>query len=86
MTIHKSKGLEFNTVFVIGCNEGIIPGYSTRINDIEEDRRVFYVAMTRAKQNLYLLSSKVHFITGRTLKLKPSQFLYESNIRSRRLE
>lgn len=86
MTIHKSKGLEFNTVFVIGCNEGIIPGYSTRINDIEEDRRVFYVAMTRAKQNLFLLDSKVHYVNGRTLKLKPSQFLYESNIRSRSLE
>ena len=86
MTIHKSKGLEFNTVFVIGCNEGILPGYSTRINDIEEDRRVFYVAMTRAKQNLFLLDSKVHYVNGRTLKLKPSQFLYESSIRNRWFE
>jgi len=42
--------------------------------------------MTRAKQNLFLLDSKVHYVNGRTLKLKPSQFLYESNIRSRRLE
>ena len=80
MTIHKSKGLEFNTVFIIGCNDGIIPGFSKKSKDIEEDRRVFYVAMTRAKQNLFLYSSQIHFVNGQQFKLKPSQFLTETGI------
>ena len=80
MTIHKSKGLEFNTVFVIGCNDGILPGFSKKTNDIEEDRRVFYVAITRAKQNLFLYSSHIHYINGQQFKLKPSQFLAEAGI------
>ena len=80
MTIHKSKGLEFNTVFVIGCNDGILPGFSKKTNDVEEDRRVFYVAITRAKQNLFLYSSHIHYINGQQLKLKPSQFLVEAGI------
>jgi len=80
MTIHKSKGLEFNTVFVVGCNEGILPGFSKRDKDLEEDRRVFYVAITRAKQRLYLYCSVVHYINGQIFKMKPSQFLLEAGI------
>lgn len=75
MTIHKSKGLEFNTVFIVGCNDGIIP--STSKVDLEEDRRVFYVAMTRARQNLFLYSSAYHYVNGKTMKYKPSQFIKE---------
>ncbi len=81
LTIHKSKGLEFNTVFIIGCNDGIIPGYSKRDKDLEEDRRVFYVAITRAKQNLFLYSSQVHYVNGQLFKLKPSSFLEEAGIK-----
>nr|MCR5786528.1 ATP-dependent helicase [Acholeplasmatales bacterium] len=80
MTIHKSKGLEFNTVFIIGCNDGILPGYSKDNKELEEDRRVFYVAITRAKQNLFLYSSEIHFANGRQYKYKPSQFIYESGL------
>ena len=80
MTIHKSKGLEFNTVFIVGCNDGILPGFSRKNKDLEEDRRVFYVAMTRAKQNLFLYSSQIHFVNGQQFKLKPSQFLTEAGI------
>lgn len=81
LTIHKSKGLEFDTVFVIGCNEGILPGFSKRDKDLEEDRRVFYVAITRAKQRLYLYCSVVHYINGQIFKMKPSQFLLEAGIK-----
>ena len=54
MTIHASKGLEFNTVFIIGVNEGLIP-YKRSIKDnLEEERRLLYVAMTRAKKTLFI--------------------------------
>jgi len=68
MTIHLAKGLEFETVFLIGCSEGLLPhqlSYGTPA-ELEEERRLMYVAMTRAKQNLFL--SFFHF---------PSRFIYE---------
>ncbi|MEK9186352.1 MAG: UvrD-helicase domain-containing protein [Patescibacteria group bacterium] len=56
MTIHLAKGLEFDNVFVAGCNEGILPHQMSygSMNDTEEERRLMYVAMTRARKNLYL--------------------------------
>lgn len=81
LTIHKSKGLEFEVVFVIGFNEGILPGYYKVGADLEEERRLGYVAMTRAKQQLYLYCSIVHFINGNISKLKPSSFLVEAGIK-----
>ena len=56
MTIHLAKGLEFDEVFIIGCNEGLLPHQMSYHNneEIEEERRLMYVAMTRAKKNLYL--------------------------------
>lgn len=54
MTIHKSKGLEFPVVFVIGCSDGLIPHYKT--NDINDEKRLMYVAITRAEKELYLSS------------------------------
>ena len=72
LTIHKSKGLEFNTVFVIGCNEGILPGFSKRDKDLEEDRRVFYVAITRAKQRLYISAPQMEKSFGKDVKTVPS--------------
>ena len=58
LTIHQSKGLEFKAVFIIGLNEGILP-----MDDIEEERRLFYVAMTRAKRHLYLLVNTQHKVS-----------------------
>lgn len=80
LTIHKAKGLEFEIVFVIGFNEGILPGYSKKGVEREEERRLGYVAITRAKQQLYLSSAIVHFINGKMTKLKPSSFLSEAKI------
>lgn len=74
-TVHESKGLEFNTVFVVGLNEGVFP--DTKISallDIEEERRLMYVAITRAKQNLFLVSFE---FSQDGQKLKPSRFLKE---------
>ena len=58
LTIHKAKGLEFKVVFIIGCNEGILPMKNA---DIEEERRLMYVAMTRAK--VYVFLSSIESIT-----------------------
>ena len=74
MTMHSSKGLEFSVVFVIDVNEGVIPYKKAVLNaDLEEERRMFYVAMTRAKEKLYL------FHTGERYhkKAEPSRFLEE---------
>ena len=55
-TMHSSKGLEYDTVFIIDANEGITPHKKAVFDvDIEEERRMFYVAMTRAKKKLYIL-------------------------------
>lgn len=80
LTIHKAKGLEFEIVFVVGLNEGILPGYKSKGKDLEEERRLAYVAMTRAKSHLYLYCSIIHFINGNIVKMKPSSFLVEAGI------
>ena len=54
MTIHSAKGLEYKCVFIIGLEEGIFPlVYKNKTADIEEERRLFYVALTRAKEKVY---------------------------------
>jgi len=78
MTVHAAKGLEFNTVFVGGMEEGLFPhqgmgGESDR--DEEEERRLFYVAMTRAKELLYLTLARVRKIYGSDTYAEPSSFL-----------
>lgn len=74
MTFHGAKGLEFNNVFIIDANEGMTPYSKAGITeDIEEERRMFYVAMTRAKERLYILSSKERF----SRKLETSRFVKE---------
>jgi len=55
MTIHQAKGLEYKIVIIAGCNNGLIPSSKT---NLDEERRVFYVAITRAKERLYLLSGR----------------------------
>ncbi len=74
-TVHESKGLEFKTVFIVGLNEGVFPDTKTgALLDIEEERRLMYVAITRAKQNLFLVSFE---FSQNGTKLKPSRFLKE---------
>ncbi|MFH0976598.1 MAG: UvrD-helicase domain-containing protein [Spirochaetota bacterium] len=78
LTIHASKGLEFNTVFIPGCEEGVIPfelfGKKNE-REIAEEERLFYVGMTRTKKNLYLTFSKKRLIRGRLLTQKKSRLL-----------
>ncbi len=75
MTIHQAKGLEFKVVIIAGCNEGIIPSFKSSKNEIEEERRIFYVAITRAKERLYLLSADKRLVNGKYQYFKPSTFL-----------
>lgn len=79
MTIHSAKGLEFPTVFLSGLEEGLFPG-PRAVNseeDIEEERRLCYVAITRAKQRLYITKTTSRTIYGRTTPTIPSRFFTE---------
>ncbi len=76
MTLHAAKGLEFDAVFIIGCEEGIIPLALDRMTgDPEEERRVFYVGMTRAKRRLYLVSAERRMLYGERRQFPVSRFL-----------
>lgn len=77
MTMHASKGLEFQCVFIVGCEEGIIPYslYKQNKTNIDEERRLMYVAMTRAKKYLYLTHVDKRMMRGKPLEMKRSQFL-----------
>ena len=79
MTTHSSKGLEFPIVFVIGLEEGLFPHSRALINpsELEEERRLCYVAITRAKKHLILTHTKYRNIFGRTEVNLPSRFLSE---------
>ena len=81
MTLHAAKGLEFENVFIIGLEEGILPheraNFSEEEDELEEERRLFFVGMTRAKSSLYISFAKYRTIRGQTLRSIPSQFLYE---------
>jgi DNA helicase-2/ATP-dependent DNA helicase PcrA len=76
MTLHASKGLEFPVVFIVGCEEGLLPYQrSDETPDIEEERRLFYVGMTRAQQRLILTHTKSRYLFGQPLNNPPSRFL-----------
>ncbi len=79
MTLHASKGLEFPVVFIPGMEEGIFPGMQSMYDsaEIEEERRLAYVGITRAKQKLYLLNTRSRIIFGATKFNLPSRFLNE---------
>ncbi len=79
MTIHSAKGLEFPLVYVVGMEEGIFPGTSAMYEpeDMEEERRLCYVAMTRAKEHLTLTNARQRMLYGRTTTNKASRFLDE---------
>jgi len=80
MTVHASKGLEFKYVFVVGLEEGLFPHQRLNPeeeNDPEEERRLFYVALTRAKDQLFLSYAKMRTIFGSKRANLPSSFLYD---------
>lgn len=77
LTLHGSKGLEFPVVFIAGFDEGLIPYTLSNDIDLEEERRLFYVGMTRAMDDLIILHAKKRFIKGKTLNFSPSSFLKE---------
>ncbi len=76
LTMHMSKGLEFRVVFIAGLEQGIIP---LEAEDIEEERRLLYVAMTRAKEELFLIHARKRSLYGKTGAQKASLFLSEIN-------
>ena len=76
MTLHASKGLEFPVVFIIGCEENLIPyKRENKPFDLEEERRLFYVGMTRAQEKLVLTHTKWRLLFGETQNNSPSSFL-----------
>ena len=81
MTIHASKGLEFKQVFVVGMEEDLFPSQMMMQSreDLEEERRLFYVASTRAMDKLYLSYALTRYRYGRLLNCEPSRFLEEVN-------
>ena len=79
-TVHGAKGLEFDTVFVVGCEEKIFPISRDDSEDLEEERRLMYVAITRAKNDLILTSSSSRFMYGKREYCVKSRFLYELDL------
>ncbi len=81
MTLHSSKGLEFDTVFITGFEETIFPGFracqDNTMKEMEEERRLCYVGITRAKKHLYLTSAKSRMHHGHYVNNMPSRFLKE---------
>lgn len=79
LTIHSAKGLEFPVVFLAGVEEGIFPGHRSLESEesMEEERRLAYVAVTRAKKKLYITTAQSRMLFGQTQQLKPSRFIGE---------
>ena len=79
MTLHSAKGLEYPVIFLVGMEEGIFPGYKSigEQKELEEERRLCYVGVTRAKENLFLTNSKQRTTFGSTTHNPPSRFLQE---------
>jgi len=86
LTLHASKGLEFPVVFVTGCEDGLIPLHwgNAADCDVAEERRLFFVGMTRAKDRLFLCRAKSRRRMGRIMEMKPSPFL--NDIRQQLIE
>lgn len=78
MTLHAAKGLEFPTVFLVGMEEGVFPHKKSEDSgELEEERRLCYVGVTRAKEHLYLINAKIRRLWGREEEQETSRFLYE---------
>ncbi len=88
MSMHAAKGLEFSVVFIAGCEDGLIPyrrAADERI-DAEEERRLFYVAMTRARQRLYLSCARRRRVFGKAEARQVSPFVRDIEERLRKDE
>jgi DNA helicase-2/ATP-dependent DNA helicase PcrA len=79
MTLHSAKGLEFENVFIVGAEDGLLPHERSRDSEdeLEEERRLFFVGMTRAKDNLHISYARERTFRGQYLRTVPSEFLYE---------
>jgi len=80
MTLHAAKGLEFENVFIVGLEEGLLPHEKSNTDDqedLEEERRLFFVGITRAKVGLYISYARYRTIRGQMLRGSPSPFLFE---------
>ena len=81
MTLHSAKGLEFDHVYMVGMDDGLFPSYRSIVDDdqdeIEEERRLCYVGITRAKRELLLTSARSRVVNGETRYNKPSRFVEE---------
>ena len=79
MTLHNGKGLEFTCCFIVGMEEDLFPHANSResIEALEEERRLCYVGMTRAKDYLYLSAAKSRYLWGTLRSMRPSRFLFE---------
>ena len=78
LTMHSSKGLEFKAVIIVGANEGIIPHWKAdTLSGVEEERRLFYVAMTRAEKMLFIMRPRITHVNGAPMHAKESKFIGE---------
>jgi len=79
MTLHAAKGLEFDFVFIIGLEEGVLPHERSQANpeDMEEERRLFFVGITRARDELAITYARYRVLRGQFIRSVPSPFLYE---------
>ena len=81
MTLHAAKGLEFENVFIVGVEEGILPHERSNARDdqeeLEEERRLFFVGITRAKVGLHISYARYRTVRGQMLRTIPSQFIFE---------
>jgi len=79
MTLHNGKGLEFTVAFLVGMEEDLFPHANSRnsFDALEEERRLCYVGMTRAKERLYLSAAETRFLWGQHRMMRPSRFLRE---------
>ncbi len=76
MTLHAAKGLEFPVVFIVGCEEGLLPYQRAgQPVDVDEERRLFYVGVTRAQRRLALLSARTRFLFGQRMENATSRFV-----------
>jgi len=84
MTLHTAKGLEFENVFIVGVEQGLLPHERSNAGkddeELEEERRLFFVGITRAKSGLHISYARYRTIRGQLLRTIPSQFLFELGI------
>jgi len=84
MTLHAAKGLEFEHVFIVGVEEGLLPHERSNAEhddeQLEEERRLLFVGMTRAKAGLHISFARYRTIRGQFLRTVPSQFLFELGV------